>query len=100
MRGAIRTLQSLMGRGGVESDKMYRDANKTLQSPLPRRQIMTAPRALMNIKYLPSLVEVPVVTFTSNLEQRRQKNANKGAEESNNCKAKKNCIGVLHQGKP
>lgn len=43
MRGAIRTLQSLMGRGGVESDKMYRDANKTLQSPLPRRQIMTAP---------------------------------------------------------
>ena len=45
MSGAIRTLQSLMGRGGggVESDKMYRDANKTLQSPLPRRQIMTAP---------------------------------------------------------
>ena len=44
MSGAIRTLQSLMGRGGgVESDKMYRDANKTLQSPLPPRQIMTAP---------------------------------------------------------
>ena len=30
--------EALWGGGGVESDKMYREANKTLQSPLPRRK--------------------------------------------------------------